>query len=325
MSRLVRPGALLALWLASVGASGVVTIPPDRDNTLFEDASGSLSNGAGPVLFAGNNGQGLAHRALLRFDIAGSLPLGAMVGGVELTVSVSNAPNTTPRTFTVHRVLRDWGEGTSTSTGGSGAPAAVGDATWLHTFYPGQFWEEPGGDLASIASASQTISGVGFYTWANPGLTSDVQAWLDDPTGNFGWLIRGDEVTLNTARRFDSRENEVAANCPSLRISYTNTVEVPGETVRGDIWLAQHHPNPVVGAVRISFELPTRASVHLEVLDLAGRRVATLVEGVLEPGRHEAEWSARNERGGKVPVGVYFYRLVVDGRNIASRRVVMVR
>jgi hypothetical protein len=324
MSRLARPCALLVLWLSSVGAAGVVTIPADRDNTLFEDASGSLSNGAGPVLFAGNNGQGVTHRALLRFDIAGSLPPGAMVGGVELTLSVSNAPNTTPRTFTLHRVLRDWGEGTSTSTGGGGAPAAVGDATWLHTFYPDPFWEEPGGDFASIASASETISDVGFYAWDNPGLTPDVQTWLDSPANNFGWLIQGDEVTLNTARRFDSRENEVAANWPSLRISYTNTVDVPGETARGDIWLAPCRPNPAVREVLIWFELPARANALLEVRDLAGRRVVTLVEGAIEPGRHETEWNAMDERGVKVPAGVYFFRLVVDGRSNAVRRVVIV-
>jgi len=60
----------LGLWLVSAAVADVATIQPVRDN-MFEDPSGSLSNGAGPVLFAGNNGQDLARRALLQFDVAG--------------------------------------------------------------------------------------------------------------------------------------------------------------------------------------------------------------------------------------------------------------
>jgi len=316
---------LFSQWFAAAAAADEVTISPTRDNTLFEDASGSLSNGAGPVLFAGNNGQGLARRALLRFDIAGSLPPGASVGDVTLTLNVSNAPNTTPRTFTLHRLLRDWGEGTSSTTSGSGAPATPGDATWLHTFYPSQLWDGPGGDFVSAPSASQSVSDVGSYSWSDPGLTADVQAWLDQPTINFGWLIQSDEVTLNTARRFDSRENGVPANRPALRISYRNMVGVSGPMASGGIWLGPCRPNPTVGAVHIGFTLPATADARLELMDLAGRRVRILMEGYLGSGGHEAAWDARDEGGVRAPAGVYFCRLIVDGRSIATRRLVMTR
>lgn len=312
-----------ALWLAVAAAADQVTIPAVRDNTLFEDASGALSNGAGPVLFAGNNGQDLARRALLRFDIAGSLPPGASVGDVILTLNVSNATNTTPRIFTLHRLLRDWGEGTSSTTSGSGAPATTDDATWLHTFYSSQWWDGPGGDFVSTATASQSVSGVGLYTWADAGLSADVQAWLDHPTTNFGWLIQSDEVTLNTARRFDSRENGVAANRPSLSISYSNTVGVPVAAAKAGLWLGPSRPNPAAGPVQIAFQLPAPGHVRLEVMDPAGRRVGTLADGDLGPGRHEVTWSARDAHGAKVPAGVYFYRLVVDGRSVAARRLAL--
>jgi hypothetical protein len=106
-------------------------------------------------------------------------------------------------------------------------------------------------------------------------------------------------------------------------ITYRRTVGVWGETSPGGIWLAPCHPNPVLGVANISFGLPTRAHARLEVRDLAGRRVATLVEADLGPGRHEVRWDARDERGAKVPAGVYFYRLIVDGRSIAARRLAM--
>ena len=315
--------AVLPLWLPVTAAADVVTIPPDRDNTLFEDASGSLSNGAGPVLFTGNNGQGLARRALLRFDVAASLPPGALVGDVALTLNVSNASSSTSYLFTVHRVLANWGEGASSTTSGGGTSATANDATWLHTYYPSQFWEGPGGAFVSSPSAQQSIAGVGFYTWADPGLSADVQAWLDDPSANFGWLIQGDEVTLNTARRFDSRENAVVTSRPALTITYTNIVGVPGETARGGGWLVECRPNPAVGVARVAFQLPARAHARLLVRDLAGRPVATLVEGSLGPGRHEVSWRSRDDRGSPAPAGIYFGQLTVDGRTVASRRLAM--
>ena len=52
-------------------------------------------------------------------------------------------------------------------------------------------------------------------------MVADVQAWLDDPLTDFGWLLRGNEGASQTARRFDSRQNSVEANRPVLTIVYT--------------------------------------------------------------------------------------------------------
>jgi hypothetical protein len=216
-------GALLCLsaWMCSTVRAEVVTLSPARDNTLFADANGDTSNGAGPALFAGNNGQGLTRRALLRFDLAAALPPGAAIDSVALALTVSNAPNSIPRTFTLHRVLRDWGEGSSYATGGAGAPAADGDATWQYAFYPTQPWFTSGGDIDDVASGARTLTGQGSYAWRGVDLTADVQSWLSKPATNHGWLLRGEESGLNTARRFESREASEPADRPALTIYYT--------------------------------------------------------------------------------------------------------
>jgi len=211
----------LSAWMSTTVRAEVVTLSPVRDNTLFADADGDTSNGAGPVLFAGNNGQGLTRRALLRYDLAGALPHGAAIDSVVLALTVSNAPNSVPRAFTLHRVLRDWGEGSSYATGGAGAPAADGDATWQYAFYPTQPWFASGGDIDALASAALTLAGEGSYAWRGAGLTADVQSWLSKPATNYGWLLRGEESGLNTARRFESREASEPADRPALTIYYT--------------------------------------------------------------------------------------------------------
>jgi hypothetical protein len=45
-------------------------------------------------------------------------------------------------------------------------------------------------------------------------MAADIQAWLDNPSSNFGWVLLGKEGAEATAKRFDSRENEAPENRP---------------------------------------------------------------------------------------------------------------
>jgi len=68
--------------------------------------------------------------------------------------------------------------------------------------------------------------------------------------------------------------------------------------------LLQNYPNPFNPATHIRYALRQRAPVSLKVYDLAGREVATLVEGTQDEGSYTVEWNART-----FPSGAYFYRL----------------
>ena len=123
----------------------------------------------------------------------------------------------------LHLVLADWQEGAGEASGneGRGADADQGDVTWTQRVFKSLDWDTPGGDFSSAASASVTVGGTGIYTWASTSrLVTDVQAWLDDPAANFGWLILGDESKSGTAKRFDSKENESSENRPMLAVEY---------------------------------------------------------------------------------------------------------
>jgi hypothetical protein len=318
--RCIVAALAITVGVARAARPDQVTIAPSQDNTLFEDASGSLSDGAGPSLFAGNNGQDLARRALLQFDVAGAVPAGARILSATLTIYVSNASTTTPRLFKLHRVLAAWGEGVSSTTSGSGAPATAGDATWLHTFWPDQLWGTPGGDFVATASDSLEIGGLGYYACSGSGLASDLQAWLDDPASNHGWLVKGDEVTLNTAKRFDSRENDLAAQRPSLLVQYIGPVGNGDRRVPAGISLEPCRPNPAVAWTRLSFSVARTSQARVEILDVTGRRVATLFDRVVEPGRQELAWEAE----GRGP-GVYLCRLTIDGVPVAATRIAVLR
>ena len=213
--------AVIAFLYPISAHSDSITISPSRDNTLFEDPAGALSSGAGPGLFAGNNSGSNTRRAVIYFAVAGHIPAGATIDSVALSLYVSSAPNDTPQLFGVHRMLSDWGEGASSSVGGAGAAAEPGDATWLHTFYPDQFWGSPGGDFHPAATADALVGGPGSYTWSSPALITDVQLWIDGLAPDWGWIVIGNETVAATVRRFDSRENGTVENRPGLFVKFT--------------------------------------------------------------------------------------------------------
>jgi hypothetical protein len=96
----------------------------------------------------------------------------------------------------------------------------------------------------------------------------------------------------------------------------------PTESVRIEpagsaLSLSEPYPSPASGAVTITFTLPDDGPVELVVYDLAGRRVATLVEGELAAGRHEVRYDVS-----ALPAGVYLYRLATAKEALVQRMVV---
>jgi len=91
------------------------------------------------------------------------------------------------------------------------------------------------------------------------------------------------------------------------------------------IALSQNVPNPFNPTTSITWEQPWPAEVRLDVYDLAGRRVRTLVAGDWhDVGRHTAQWNGRDESGRSVATGVYVVRLRTAGAQ-ASIRMALVR
>ena len=257
---------LITLTGASiVGAQTQVTIDTSKDNTLYEDAAGATSNGAGEYFFVGRTNQlsGSIRRGLLAFDIAGRILPNATITNVVLTLSMSKTISG-GQTVSLRRVSAAWGEGTSDAGGneGSGAPATTNDATWLHRFFNTIFWASMGGDFSATPSASQTVSSIATYTWGSTaGMVSDVQQWLNTPSSNFGWAIIGNESGGGTSKRFESRENATTANRPKLTVKYTtpNAVE---ESQPNTFALHQNYPNPFNPITTIRFGLAPRTRAH---------------------------------------------------------------
>ena len=73
-------------------------------------------------------------------------------------------------------------------------------------------------------------------------------------------------------------------------------------------------PNPFFSATTIGLELAGAGEVSLDVYDVAGRRIRTLVAGERSAGRYQVTWDGRNDAGARVASGMYFVQLTSEGR-----------
>jgi hypothetical protein len=192
-----------------------IVLLPVADTTLSE-AAPDYNFGAVTNLTSGTTSAGHRNRALVKFDIAGHIPWNAVVQSVELSVSVVS-PASSQTVYNLHRVVRDWREGTGEGSG-AGEPAKNGEATWEARLFPDELWTSPGGrpgsDFVEVPTATVAIQTGTRYLQSStyPALVDDLQKWLTDPATNFGWVfLVEDETVADTIRKFGARETPDSA------------------------------------------------------------------------------------------------------------------
>jgi hypothetical protein len=136
--------------------------------------------------------------------------------------------------------------------------------------------------------------------------------------GTIGQATAGRAIAPNTIVYVGYWRTAAFSGGAGLEPAVVPAVDLPPVVAFTRAW-----PNPAAGAMRFGVDLPADSDVDLELLDVQGRRVRVVERRRREAGSHALSWDARDDRGARVRPGVYFARLVVDGRRIGDRRVVL--
>ena len=213
-----------SLLLSGGAAAAAASQNSGKDTTLCEDPGGGQSSGASTFLMTGRVGTNDAsprRRGLLQFNLSG-IPAGATSNSGQLMIQLIKVKNNNSTAATLQRVMGAGTEGTTNAgTTGNETTANPGDATWLHRISPPP-WTNLGGDFPGTASSTLNVGSPGTYTWSGSGLVTDVRFWLGNAPQNFGWIMRGHEVTPQSVKEFSSRES---AADPVLLINFTPVPE----------------------------------------------------------------------------------------------------
>ncbi len=107
--------------------------------------------------------------------------------------------------------------------------------------------------------------------------------------------------------------------------TYTECADAVADgELRARAYVSSNHPNPFNPSTTIGYGVPAPGGrVVLTIYDLAGRLVRTLVDEERRPGAHAAIWHGRDDHGGELASGVYFYRLEIGEFRVGRTMVLL--
>lgn len=174
-------------------------------------------------------------------------------------------------------------------------------------------------------TASET-SNFGFYVQKSQSATSGWQtiselipghgttlephnySWTDFSGTGTGWYYRLKQVDMDGTEHFTEP------------IQPSGVTGVKDKRLPREFALKQNYPNPFNPSTQIEYAVPKQSNVRLEVFNLLGQKVATLVDGLKDAGFHSVEFNANG-----LSSGLYFYRLTADGNVNFLRKMVLMR
>jgi hypothetical protein len=138
---------------------------------------------------------------------------------------------------------------------------------------------------------------------------------LVSPYSNRGW-----EYTTSYATARDRETQDI-----SLRVVANEAVGIEDNpTLPANFSLLQNYPNPFNANTEIAFNLQKKCNVTIDIYNIAGQKVKTLVNGDLNAGSHKLIWNGKTDDGNQTASGVYFYRLSADN-SVQTKKMVMLK
>ncbi len=161
-----------------------------------------------------------------------------------------------------------------------------------------------------LALADQTIGGnpdVLIPYGANIDHLWETAAWLNNRFSDCGGLVESGPSVGDVERRLHSTEEDV---------------EEVASKLLPEVFSIGLQPNPLHGSTTIALALPVAGNVSVEIFDVRGRRVKTLVDEARSAGYHDIVWYGRDASGSVVGSGVYFCRVKIDGESVALEKMI---
>ncbi len=168
--------------------------------------------------------------------------------------------------------------------------------------------------IGNIDSASTEIEKIYALMW----LESIYQLSSTD-NGRASISTKYDNLCANNINDFMKNMRKYQKRLDLLSETTSNNVSVPTK------FAMRNYPNPFNPTTTIAFDLPKDSKVKIEIFNIKGQKVKTLVNDKYQKGIHSVIWNGKNESEKNVGTGVYFYKLDLNGKTTAIKKCLMLK
>ena len=210
--------------------------------------------------------------------------------------------------------------------------SSSGDTLWLRTFDAGYAFDDEAKSIKSDSLGNTYLTG----NIQTPTASNDIITLKYDLSGNLVWQKIYSTSSNPTGQDFGitiSLDNffnvYVSGSCvlssgyygiTSIKYSQLTNANINSIPSQSEYKLYQNYPNPFNPYTIIGYEMPVQGNVQIEVYNINGSKVQTLVNEKKESGNHEIEFN-----GSKLSSGIYFYKFSINGKLINTKKLILLK
>ena len=136
----------------------------------------------------------------------------------------------------------------------------------------------------------------------------------------FSDLIEEETYITGVSALYDTEETAII----NLEFIY-DPVGIRDDPIPTTGYQLYNYPNPFNPETKIALELPEPGQVKLEIYNIKGQKVKTLLDCYMVPGRSETLWNSKDNNGKRVSSGIYFYKLDVNGKTEKTKKMLLLK
>lgn len=168
-----------------------------------------------------------------------------------------------------------------------------------------------GASIIVVACDSQAVIPPGFRNIGN--------CWVTGLATGFAQVVSAGNVTIHT---ITGQTRSPVFQSGEIQVDEATAVDnSPDPIVPTEFSLLQNYPNPFNGYTTIAFDSPVSGPATVEIYNILGQAVVTLLDRKVTAGRVQVQWDGHGDHGRDLPSGVYFYRLKAGATSIVRKMV----
>ncbi|MEI6684009.1 MAG: agmatine deiminase family protein [Bacteroidota bacterium] len=166
----------------------------------------------------------------------------------------------------------------------------------------------------------------GYLPWYVDSMSVSSLPHMVNPGDSVGIRVKMYIIVKNPAIQFvvDSLHFTTTAGNYHVIIMVNHQLLESVAAARLPVSAGNNYPNPFSSKTTIPLEISQRGKVKLDILDIQGMEVKSLVSGILEPGEIRVDWDGTDHLGNRLPGGVYLYRVITEN-GTETKRMVLIR